>query len=175
MATTDRGPVEIARRDLAAARRTLIDKLYAFELATEALKEAKRKFAEESEDLGDAQDAFDAAETAFKNARGAETTALTALQTKLADWLPDATTAEEDVGRLVGSEPIVLFPVRLETRFDAGFLKVRVYPDEIFLNTHESALTVAEYDAAKDYYTKLNDENNEKPLWRDMVARFGAE
>jgi hypothetical protein len=175
MATTDRGPVEVARRDLATARRTLIDKLYAFELAGEALKEAKRKFAEGSEDLGDAQEAFDTAEAAFETARGAEATALNTLQTKLADWLPDGTTEEEDVGRLFGSEPIVLFPVRLETRFDAGFLKVRVYPDEIFLNSHETALTPAEYDAAKDYYTKLNQENNEKPLWRDMVARFGAE
>ena len=54
---------------------------------------------------------------------------------------------------------------------------VRVFPDEIFLNIHEVALTEEERDAAQTYYGKLNDDEtiNERELWRDMVARFGAE
>jgi hypothetical protein len=175
MAPTDRTPVENARRDLATARHTLIDKLYAFELAGDALKEAQRKFDSQSQDLADAQEAFDTAQSQFQAARDAEAAARATLQSKLADWLPDGTTEEDDVGRLLGSEPIVLFPVRLESRFDGGFLKLRVYPDEIFLNTHETALTVPEFDAAKDYYTKLNDGTGEQALWRDMVSRFGVE
>ena len=119
-----------ARRP-ATARHTLIDKLYAFETATAALKEAQRKFDGSNPDLANAQDALEQAVDDFQAAREAEATARSTLQTKLADWLPTGTTEEEDVGRLFGSEPIVLFPVRLETRFDAGFLNVRVYPDEI--------------------------------------------
>jgi len=175
MATTDRSPVEIARRALAAARHTLVDALYASEVATDALDDARRKHADGTTELGDAQHAFDSAADDLLRARDAAARSLDDLQSRLADWLPDGTSAEDDVGRLPGSEPIVLFPVRLETRFDGNQLKVRVFPDEIFLNTHETALTVAEFDAAKKYYQDLNASSDERPLWRDLVARFGVE
>ncbi len=172
---TPRANVELARTALADARRNLVDKLYLYELARDALREAKRK----TSDPGTAQDAFTAAENDFKDARSEEAQRLADLQTAIADFLPydesaDAA-AEADVGRLEASAPIVLLPVRLETRFDGSVLKVRIFPDEIFLNTHERALTVAERDAAIAYYTELNEKNNETELWRDMVARFGVQ
>jgi hypothetical protein len=176
MVTTDRGPVQSARQSLADARHTLINNLYQFEQATDALRETKRKHGDGTKELADAQSAFDKAQAAFNQARDAEATSVDNLQSELAAWLPDGTTPEDDVGRLPATEPIVLFPVRLETRFDGGVLKVRVFPDEVFLNTHETALTVAEYDAARNYYEKLNDgSQTEAALWRDLIARFGVQ
>jgi hypothetical protein len=175
MVTTDRVPVQTARQNLADARHTLIGNLYQFELATDALREAKRKYGTGTTELAAAQSAFDSASTAFNQARDAESTRVNELQAQLATWLPSGTTAEEDVARLPATEPIVLFPVRLETRFDGTQLKLRVFPDEVCLNTHETALTQAEYDAGQDYYEKLNEGTIETELWRDIVARFGVQ
>ncbi|MET0790712.1 MAG: hypothetical protein ABW061_04265, partial [Polyangiaceae bacterium] len=174
MATTDRGPIQSARSNFSAARSTLIDQLYAFELATDALREAARKFASGTVELNAAQQKFNLAQGAFQLARAQDASADQALQAALAAWLPDTVLEEEDVSRLETTSPIVLFPVRLETRFDGNLLKLRIFPDEIFLNTHERALTVPEYDAAKAYYEKLNEGATERALWRDISARFGV-
>lgn len=170
---TTRSPVESARNALTNARRSLVDKLYEFELAREALREAKRTESEPS------QQAFTDAENAFKAARATEAQRFAELQTAIANYLPynqnHEQAASEDLARLEATSPIVLLPVRLETRFEGNVLKVRVFPDEIFLNTHERALTVEERDAAIKYYSELNEKNNEMQVWRDIVARFGVQ
>ena len=173
MATTDRGPVQTARLAFANSRRALIDRLFEADVAQKDLIEAQRS--QTDTDLEPFRAALDAAAQALVDARQAEGQAFAALQSALAAWLPPGTPVEDDIVRLPSTSPIVLFPVRLETRFGAASLKVRVYPDEIFLNTHEAALTVEEHAAARRYYEELNETNNEKELWRDIVARFGVE
>lgn len=47
------------------------------------------------------------------------------------------------------ARPVVLFPVRLETRFfkladGSSELRVRVYPDSVHIDSHEPALTAEE-------------------------------
>src|SRR6266540_5952893 len=76
------------------------------------------------------------------------------LAAALSAWLQGATGVADDVARLEGNVPIVFFPVRVQTRFETRvvnniqqrFLKIRVYPDEILINSHETALTPDEED-----------------------------
>ena len=61
---------------------------------------------------------------------------------------------DADVAGLSGGVPIALLPVRIEARFadDARELRVRIFPDQIHVDTHEPALTAAERDAGTAYW-----------------------
>ena len=116
-----------------------------------------------------------------EGARFAEREARTTLAGKIADWLAvgtPATTVDEDFKRLEAGQAIVMFPVRIETRFDStgAPLRIRLYPDEISLNTHERPLTDDEEAAGKAYYTGFRKpkEDPEEKRWQDLVSRFGA-
>jgi hypothetical protein len=77
--------------------------------------------------------------------------------------------------------PIMLLPLRLETRFkdtDTGEqLWVRVYPDEVAVTTHEKILTDREVDFGVAYWKTLRgttDEDVRKDAWRALADKFGA-
>ena len=77
--------------------------------------------------------------------------------------------------------PIMLLPLRLETRFkdtDKGEqLWVRVYPDEVAVTTHETILTEREVDFGVAYWKTLRgatDEKVRKDAWRALADKFGA-
>jgi hypothetical protein len=81
------------------------------------------------------------------------------------------------------ARPLVLFPVRLETRFfplaDGGSeLRVRVYPDTVHIDTHEPALTPEEVTWGKHFWNETlpagEDEERKKAAWRQLADRFGA-
>lgn len=73
------------------------------------------------------------------------------------------------------SHPVLLLPLKIETRFDNKNenLCLRVYPDHLFVNTHEASLTQAEYLAAKAFKNSSVDEK--KNAWRDMSKKFGTQ
>lgn len=80
-----------------------------------------------------------------------------------------------------GQLPLVLLPVRLETRFfpaaDGGAeLRVRIYPDKIHADTHEPALTTNELEAAVRYWEQDWRAGPEKPgrlaAWHSLATRF---
>ena len=85
--------------------------------------------------------------------------------------------------RLCASDqPLVLLPVRLETRFFAqpdgsSELRVRIYPDKIHLDSHEPELTRTELEWGTHGWEMLwragNDAEAQKSAWRQLADRFG--
>ena len=79
------------------------------------------------------------------------------------------------------ARPLVLFPVRLETRFFAqadgsSELRVRIYPDTVHIDTHEPELTVDEVTWGEHFWEQTwraaNDEERGKSAWRQLADRF---
>jgi hypothetical protein len=93
-------------------------------------------------------------------------------------------TPQQLVGQLSDGIPIALLPVRLETRFDTGGkqpqLLVRVYPDDIAIQTMEKTLTDSEVTAGEAYWTalyngiKAGSEDQKKAAWSQLVGLFGS-
>lgn len=85
-----------------------------------------------------------------------------------------------DVKLSAGPASLVLFPVRLETRFftvadGSSELRVRVYPDTIHVDTHEPALTPEEVIWGKNFWSQTaNDDALNKAAWAQLADRFGA-
>ncbi len=83
-----------------------------------------------------------------------------------------------------GDQPLALLPVRLETRFFAqadgnSELRVRVYPDKVQIDTHETALTRDEQGWGEHFWTQDwlagSDATARAAAWRQLATRFGAE
>lgn len=79
--------------------------------------------------------------------------------------------------------PLALLPVRLETRFfrqaDASYeLRVRVYPDKIHIDSHETELTPAEAQWGKHFWEQYwragTQADPQAAAWRQLAERFGA-
>jgi hypothetical protein len=79
------------------------------------------------------------------------------------------------------AQPVVLFPVRLETRFfpeadGSSELRVRVYPDKIHIDSHEPQLTAEELTWGRHFWEQTwraaGDEERAKAAWRQLADRF---
>lgn len=93
------------------------------------------------------------------------------------------TDPREGLGRWPDSHPILLFPLRLETRFKEGpqgqpQLWVRVYPDTCLVDAFEGSLTEQEVDNAVAFWAAVwragGDQTLERAAWRELVAAHGA-
>lgn len=96
------------------------------------------------------------------------------------DRFSDPTTHLETLG---DRSPILLFPLRLETRFRTGphggpQLWVRVYPDSCLVDTFEPSLAEREVENARAFWTRFwhagGDEPLERAAWRELVAAHGS-
>ncbi|MEW6734623.1 MAG: TM1812 family CRISPR-associated protein [Acidobacteriota bacterium] len=88
-----------------------------------------------------------------------------------------------DVISLVKTDlPIALLPVRLETRFvsvpNGTQLLIRVYPDDLHVDTHETELTDEELELGKTFWQQswraASDLERKKRAWGQLAERFGA-
>jgi hypothetical protein len=84
------------------------------------------------------------------------------------------------IGKLRDSTPILMFPVRIETRFTAAGdqLMLRVYPDECLLDTFDPTLTRTEVTNVEAYWAATweaaNDEAAQRAAWASLVRAHGA-
>jgi hypothetical protein len=175
---TDPQPIKDARDALTALRSDVVDAMYAMEVARDALRAGRRtKTAAEVQQL---EDSFQFLQQEYRDTRSNEGNAYKNLRDVISNnWLATAVegnpaAAQQDISRLLVDHSIVMFPVRLETRFDGNFLKIRIVPDEIFANTHETALTPEEAEAGLAYHVQWNNGAPQQQLWRDLIARFGV-
>jgi hypothetical protein len=79
---------------------------------------------------------------------------------------------------LDGQIPVAMLPVRIETRFgpDRKSLDIRIYPDQIHLDSHEPELTDDERAAAQRYWERrwgaVGDANVAAGAWAAIARRF---
>jgi hypothetical protein len=92
----------------------------------------------------------------------------------------------ENIQRLDDSHPILLFPLRIETRFKTvvdgqrtiSQLWVRVYPDDITVDTFEDLLAEVELKNAKTYWTNRwkagGNDGEKRAAWQTLVSSHGS-
>lgn len=73
--------------------------------------------------------------------------------------------------------PLVLLPVRVETRFDgpaaSPVLKVRIYPDDLHVDDHEPSLTAREIELGQAYWTSVRSGGSEPDAWTALTTTTG--
>ena len=90
-------------------------------------------------------------------------------------------------GMVETKHPLLLLPVRLETRFvstrdgTGTELWVRVYPDDVHIDTHEPGLTAEEERWGKHFWAQVSAApsggdhiERKQQAWRQLVDRFGS-
>ncbi|MEM6272565.1 MAG: hypothetical protein AAF998_24345 [Bacteroidota bacterium] len=106
---------------------------------------------------------------------------------------------QDSFGERSDRTPVLLMPVRMETRFmkikhvyrmiprvgqrypsysDGIELWVRFFPDDIAISTHEAGLTADEIEAGKTYWEEVHAANGDQDLklgaWRVIAQAFGS-
>ena len=165
------GPLEHQRALLDDAR---------FELrrAAVAAKDARAKAGALSRSRDDrTSDALDAALEAARQAQAKLSRARERAATERKSLVADLTrhlapSAEEEVQRLSAQAPLVLLPVRIETRFAGATLQLRVYPDDILADTFEPELTDQEIDDGRTFWEAAwPGETEERAAWRTLIGK----
>lgn len=102
------------------------------------------------------------------------------------EYIEQHTDPRERLPWLDDRNPILLFPIRIETRFKkvsvSGRIKdqlwVRVYPDEIAIDTFEKDLTENEVDSVQNFWHRTyqagGNEDLERAAWRELVTSYGS-
>ena len=102
--------------------------------------------------LKKAHQTFEKANLAYDEARAARLTLIDQLAAESAAAAANLQQALALFKGLEGDLPIAMFPVRLETRYTASSLQIRVYPDAINVKAHTEGLTKTEQQAGRAYW-----------------------
>ncbi|MEM9230424.1 MAG: hypothetical protein AAGB10_12530 [Pseudomonadota bacterium] len=103
---------------------------------------------------------------------------------RLAPFL-DLTDPREHIGNLSDATPILLMPLRIETRFrqaqdgqDTPELWVRVFPDDFAVETFEETLSESEYRRIRTYWTNVwragGVEADARGAWKVLAGAVGS-
>lgn len=91
-----------------------------------------------------------------------------------------------NLGQLSDRSPILLFPLRLQTRFKqienqgqiAHELWVRIYPDDCLIDSFEPTLSTSELEVLQRYWIEKwqagRNESGERAAWRGLAAAVGS-
>ncbi len=91
--------------------------------------------------------------------------------------------ASQSFSKLRVSHPVLMFPIRLETRFisknNKTNLKIRIFPDQILIDDHDPRLSPREWRIGKEYW-KLDKSAGDNPdeknsAWSWLCSQTGAE
>lgn len=181
---------EQAREALAGKRRELDGQRREALIAAELVKQLERSLAESARREGSRQsDERDRLEADLKNARAQSERAGRVLSESYASEsgllaeFTRFTDPRETLRLLPDHYPILLFPLRLETRFKTGSagqpqLWVRVYPDTCLIDSFEETLSEQELANARLFWAAVwragGDESLERAAWRELVASHGS-
>jgi hypothetical protein len=146
--------------------------LLAAEQALAALQDLADRLTRLLEPLGRDRDALAASDR--------DLAALAAELDEIAGLLGDYTAARElATARLLGGPaagtPLVLLPLRLQTRWLGDGLHVRIYPDELGVDTHDPTLTAEESRWAEHYWQVRSGavDADLEETWQQLVRRAG--
>ncbi len=97
--------------------------------------------------------------------------------------LPQPVPGELAASIAAADQPLALLPVRLETRFFAQAdgtqeLRIRVFPDQIHVDSHERNLTASEIEWGRHFWQQTwlagADETKRRAAWQQLADRFDA-
>jgi len=170
--TSNESPLASARRALSDSRTALNDLFVQSQADRKALEDLERSRGPQDERVESARRKVAQSDGALKKARNRAAASDSRLNEIIKGALDHSIDA--DVAKLSAGFPIVMLPVRIETRFktsnDASQLWLRVYPDEIVADFHEPELTQEELDAGKTYWTKAWNADKEPAAWQEIVG-----
>ncbi|MBN1491800.1 MAG: hypothetical protein JXA69_17945 [Phycisphaerae bacterium] len=143
------------------------------------LETLRRRYGAEEAQVQEATQRYEKAVGDLGTVKEQERTAKGDIRVGLKESLPGD--PAEEVARLQADYPIVLFPVRLETRFvrgtgegeATGELRVRIYPDSLAADSHEPLLTEAEVAAGLDYWRKAWADASQRDAWTVLLTEVG--
>jgi hypothetical protein len=178
------GIADDARDQLRAARAAADDARAALLAARDELRRARADARRAERAAADGDDARAAAErrardaeTRVATAREAVTRATAAASGAVEAFAPLADPRERAID-WDDREPVLLFPLRLETRWLGGELLVRVFPDDCLVDSFEPDLSEREYDAVERYWIDVwragGEEIGQRAAWRALVASLGS-
>lgn len=183
-------PFSNLRDQLSASRQTLEAARQQRLLANERVKQTERALAalsrgagpNQEEQIAQLQKQLEQARANAAQAAGA-LAERQAVEARLWDQFIAFSDPREAINQLSDSIPILLFPLRLETRFKNSAngqpeLWLRVFPDTCLVDTFEEALTDQEIANARVFWASIwragGDEAAERGAWRNLAAAHGS-